>query len=197
MSACIGEPISWPRLETYAMTRADASVRDHLAACPACAACLTDIERDVVALPALAVPQAKARRRTWWPLMIAPALAAAVLLIVLRPRPHTDSFAVKGVGEVTIGVVRERAGAITFDAREYRPDDRWKVFVTCPPAAGAYIDVSVGSDHPLAPAQLTCGNRVVVPGAFTLDGSTNRVCVHVAASADEAGDQACVTIRPE
>lgn len=196
MSACIGEPISWLRLETYAMTHADVSVRDHLAACPACAACLTEIERDVVALPPLVVPERK-RRRAWWPMLLAPALAAAVLLIVLRPRPHTDSFAVKGIGEVTIGVVRERAGTITFDAREYRPGDRWKVFVTCPPSAGAYIDVSVGSDHPLAPAYLACGNRVVVPGAFTLDGGANRVCVHVAASAGEAGDQACVTIRPE
>jgi hypothetical protein len=193
MSACIGEPISWLRLETYALDRADASVRDHLAACPACAACLTEIERDVVALPPLAVPERK--RRTWWPLLLVPAVAIAA--IVLRPRPHADAFAVKGVGEVTIGVVRERAGAITFDAREYRPGDRWKVFVTCPPAAGAYIDVSVGSDHPLAPAHLACGNRVMVPGAFTLDGGANRVCVHVAAAPGDAGGQACVTIRPE
>jgi hypothetical protein len=193
MSACIGEPVSWLRLETYAMDRADAAVRDHLAACPACAACLTEIERDVVALPPLAVPHRK--RRTWWPLLLVPALAIAA--IVLRPRPHTDSFAVKGVGDVTIGVVRERAGVLTFDTHEYRPGDRWKVFVTCAPSAGAYVDVSVGSDHPLAPAQLACGNRVVVPGAFTLDGGANRVCVHVAASAGEPGDQACVTIRPE
>ncbi len=191
MSACIGEPISWLRLETYAADRSDAAVRDHLAACPACAACLSEIERDVVALPPLAVPER--RRRTWWPLLLVPALALAIL--VLRPRPH--GFTVKGVGEVTIGVVRERAGVITYDAREYQPTDRWKVFVTCPPEAGAYIDVSVGSDHPLAPAHLACGNRVVVPGAFTLDGGANRVCVHVAAAPDAPGDQACVTIRPE
>jgi len=36
-----------------------------------------------------------------------------------------------------------------------------------------------------------------VPGAFTLDGGANRVCVHVAAAPDAPGDQACVTIRPE
>ena len=194
MSACIGEPISWLRLEAYALDRSDAGVRDHLAACPACAACMTEIERDVVALPPLAVPERK-RRRTWWPLLLVP--AAALAAIVLRPRPQTESFAVKGVGDVTIGVVRERAGTITYDAREYEPGDRWKVFVTCPPAAGAYIDVSVGADHPLAPAHLACGNRVVVPGAFTLGGGDNRVCVHVAAAPGEAGGQACVTIRRE
>jgi len=191
MSACIGEPISWLRLETYALDRADAAVRDHLAACAACAACMTEIERDVVALPPLVVPERK--RRTWWPLLLVP--AAALAFVVLRPKPR--GFTVKGIGEVTIGVVRERAGTITYDAHQYRPGDRWKVFVTCPPDAGAYIDVSVGSDRPLAPAHLACGNRVMVPGAFTLDGGTNRVCVHVAAAPDAAGDQACVTIRPE
>jgi hypothetical protein len=115
---------------------------------------------------------------------------------VLRPRPH-DGFTVKGVGEVTIGVVRERAGTLTYDARTYRPADRWKVLVTCPPSAGAWIDVEVGADHPLAPAHLVCGNRVVVPGAFTLDGGDNRVCVHVAATPGEPGGQSCVTIRRE
>ena len=185
------EHVSWLRLEMYALDRADASVRDHLAACPACAGCLAEIERDVVALPPLVVPAR--RRRTWWPMLLVPALADLVLL--LRPRPQ--GFTVKGVGEVTIGVVRERAGAITYDVREFRPTDHWKVIVTCPPDAGAYIDVSIGSDHPLAPAHLACGNRVVVPGAFTLDGGANRVCVDVRAAPDEPGDQSCVTIRPE
>jgi hypothetical protein len=193
MSACIGEPISWLRLEAYALDHRDAGVRDHLAACAACRGCLDEIERDVVALPPLVVPVKK--RRTWWPMLLVPA-AAAVLLVVLRPRPHAG-FTVKGVGEVTIGVVRERAGTLTYDARTYRPADRWKVLVTCPPSAGAWIDVAVGADHPLAPAHLACGNHIVVPGAFTLNGGDNRVCVHVAAEPGEPGGQSCVTIRPE
>jgi len=197
MSTCIGQPISWLKLETYAMDGRDAAIAEHVAACAACRACLDEIARDVVALPVLTVPERK-KRRAWWPLLVLPAAAAAaLLLVVLRPRPHGDSFAVKGVGEVTVGVVRERAGAITYDAREYLPGDRWKVIVTCPPSAGAYIDVSVGSDHPIAPAHVACGNRVFVPGAFTLDGGANRVCVHVAASEGADGDQACVTIRRE
>src|SRR5690348_6106496 len=132
MSACIGEPISWLRLEAYALDHRDAAVRDHLAACDACRGCLDEIERDLVALPPLVVPVKK--RRAWWPMLLVPA-AAAVLLVVLRPRPHAG-FTVKGVGEVSIGVVRERDGTLTYDARTYRPADRWKVLVTCPPSAG-------------------------------------------------------------
>jgi hypothetical protein len=192
MTACIGEPISWLRLEAYALDHRDTGVRDHLAACEACRGCLADIERDVVALPPLVMPVKK--RRVWWPLLLVP--AAAALVFVLRPRPH-DGFTVKGVGEVTIGVVRERAGTITYDARTYQPADRWKVVVTCPPRAGAWIDVEVGGDHPLAPAHLACGNRVVVPGAFTLNGGDNHVCVRVAAAPGEPGGQSCVTIRRE
>lgn len=196
MSACIGTPISWLRLETYARDHQDVAVRDHLATCPACRGCLDEIERDVVALPMFVAPER--RRRSWWPLLLVPA-AAALLLVLLRPRPSPggDTFAVKGVGEVTVGVVRERAGAITFDAREDQPGDRWKVVVTCPPSAGAWIDVTVGSDRPLPRAHLACGNRIVVPGAFTLDGAANRICVHVSAAEGGDGDQGCVTIRRE
>jgi hypothetical protein len=57
---------------------------------------------------------------------------------------------------------------------------------SCPPSASAWIDVSVTDgvtiDHPLATAQLPCGNRVVVPGAFTVTGTgASRVCASVAA----------------
>ncbi len=47
---CIGEPVSWLRLERYHLGELDASQRAsieaHLAACPACAACLSQIEKD-------------------------------------------------------------------------------------------------------------------------------------------------------
>ena len=198
--ACTGQPISWPRLETYARDHADAAIREHLAGCVVCKSCLDEIERDVVALPALPAIARPIAKRWRWPVFAVPALAAAaILVVVLRPRPESrdGAFAVKGVGEVTVGVVRERAGAITYDAHEYLPTDRWKVIVTCPPAAGAFIDVDVSGDHPIAPAHVACGNRVVVPGAFTLSGGENRVCVHVAAAEGGDGDQGCVTIRPE
>lgn len=215
MSACIGEPVSWPRLEQVALGGADAAAAAHLAACPACARCLAELRADTVALPPLAVPAPRPRRR-WWPGAAAFAGAAAVAVAVLvvvriasRPRaPHrTDVAQIKGVGEVVLGVVRERDGAIRHDALTYAPGDRWKVVVTCPPAAAAWIDVAVldatGAAYPLPAARIACGNRVAVPGAFAITGGgANRVCVRIAAGAapdrtTAAPPDACVTLAPE
>lgn len=207
---CIGEPVSWLRLEQFALGAADPAIASHVAACPACRACLDHIRGEVIALPALAVPTRPARAawRRWW---LAPALAAAaaaaVAIIVLRPAPPSpeaaDRVAIKGIGEVALELVRERRGAIAFDARHFAPGDRWKVVVSCPPAAaGALaIDVSVADgatvDHPLPPAQLPCGNRVGVPGAFTVTGDgANRICVRIS-SATDAPATACITVTPE
>jgi hypothetical protein len=226
MSACIGEPISWPRLERYALeggTR-DRAAREHLARCAACARCLDEIRGDLVALPPLAAGavadvDARPRRRArWW---AAPAMAlagaAAVALVVWRSSsgpggggspddpPREDLARVKGVGEIVLGVVRERGGAIRLDARTFAPGDRWKIVVTCPPAASAWVDVAVydagQADHPLEPARIACGNRVMLPGAFAITGDrANRVCVRIdAAAAPDRGQppDACVTLRPE
>jgi hypothetical protein len=224
VSACIGEPISWPRLERHAMGGGtDRAAEEHLARCAACARCLDEIRGDRVALPPLAVPARPARR--WWPRRwlappLALAAAAAVALVVWRSGdgggpggagpaadPREEVARIKGVGEIVLGVVRERGGAIREDARTYAPGDRFKLVVTCPPAASAWIDVAVHDagqiDHPLAPARIGCGNRVALPGAFTVTGDRpNRVCVRVGADAapDRAGPppaEACVTLRPE
>jgi hypothetical protein len=213
MTACIGEPISWLRLEGFALGAPDPAIASHVAACPACRQCLAQIRGDVVALPPLEVPTRLRRplwRRGWLAPAFAAAAAAVVLIVVLRrPTPRgedaSDTIAtigIKGVGEVTLELVRERAGAISYEARGFAPGDRWKVVVSCPPSASAWIDVSVAdgvtTDHPLAPAQLPCGNRVVVPGAFTVTGTrTNRVCARVAARPDADAGTACLTLRPE
>jgi len=208
--ACISEPISWLRLEMFATGTADSVVTSHLASCPACTSCLDEIRGDLVALPPLALPAAPPRRAAWWTWLV-PALglaaAAAIVLLVLAPwrgspEVREDVVAVKGVGDVIIDVVRERAGVIREDVRTFATGDRWKLVVTCPPAASASFAVGVvedGSeaiDRPLAPATLACGNRVVLPGAFTLTGTrANRVCVTIT-SAEDSG-RACVTIAPE
>ena len=196
---CIGDPISWLALETHALGRRDAAVTAHLDACSACRECLQQIERDVVALPRLAVPV----RRPWWHFAVPAfgALAAvAALLVLLRPRDPEGVTHIKGLGEVQIEVVRERAGTIRDDVRSFAPGDRWKVVVTCPFDHSVSLDVIVReegatrADHPLAPMRAICGNRIVIPGAFTVTGDkTNRVCVHVM-----PGDgDACLTLHPE
>lgn len=213
---CIGEPISWLRLEQFALgaadPAADPAIAAHVATCAACRRCLDHIRGDAVALPALVVPARAVRAawRRWW---LAPALAAAtaaaVLLVVLRPAPPPDApgapdrVAIKGIGEVALELVRERGGAIAFDASHYAPGDRWKVVVSCPPAAtgSLAIDVSVADgvtiDHPLPAARLACGNRVGVPGAFSVTGDrANRICVRIASPAD-APATACITVTPE
>jgi hypothetical protein len=203
--ACTATPVSWIRLERFAIDRhrsdrADAQIATHIAACPACAQCLAEIEHDVVALPPLAVP---ARRRSfgWWRIAVPVfALAVAALLFWPRDAAREDAVTVKGVGEVILGIVRERDGVIRDDAKTFLPGDRFKIVVTCPPAASAWIDLDVGGDHPLPATRTACGNRVVVPGAFYLTGTApNRICVRVAAEAapDASAPRACVTVGPE
>jgi hypothetical protein len=57
-------------------------------------------------------------------------------------------------------------------------------------------------DHPLAATRIACGNRVVMPGAFTVTGDrANRVCARISAIADPGGPDpeagtACVTLLP-
>lgn len=212
---CTGEPISWLRLEQFALGDADPAIAAHVAGCAACRHCLDHIRGDRVALPALVMPVHPASpvqstspgwRRWWLAPALAAAAAAAILVLVLRPAPPApevaDRVAIKGVGEVALELVRERGGAIAFDAAHYAPGDRWKVVVSCAPdATGSLaIDVSVADgvtvDHPLPGARLACGNRVGVPGAFTVTGGrANRICARIATANDAA--TACLTVTPE
>lgn len=197
---CIGEPVSWPRLERFAAGSGEPAVAAHVEACPACRACLDSIRADVVALPPLvAVAAAPVRRRRWLAPAMAAAMAALVALVVIVRRPPAFAVGIKGVGEVSLALVRERHGELSFDARRYAPGDRWKVVVSCAPGPEVAVDVSVADgatvDHPLA-GRLACGNRVPVPGAFTLTGAApNRICVRVAGG--EGRGEACATILPE
>ena len=200
-AACIGTPISWLRLERFALGGGDASVREHVDACDACKHCLDEIQRDVVALPVLDVP---APKRRWWrialPAFGALAAAAVLLLLLLRREPAPDNVVnVKGVGEVVVDVVRDRDGVIRDDVRTFKTGDRFKVIVTCAPSHEVALAVDVreagaaSSDHPLAPAKIVCGNRIALPGAFALTTSkAHRVCASVN---DQA--TACLTLRPE
>lgn len=220
--ACIGEPISWLRLEQFALSRADASIGAHVEKCDACRACLGEIERDVVALPPLAVPEPARAKRPWWKAFALPAglavAAAAILLLVLRPRTALQQHEgpnitqVKGLGTVELVLVRERAGVVRQDTHTFTTGDRWKVLVTCAANKTAWVDVFVMEkgalhpDYPLDPVQITCGNGIALPGAFSITGDKiNDVCVRVSTDGPpDRGDMrssdldnACVQLDPE
>ena len=214
MTACIGTPISWLRLESYALDNRDATVREHLATCPACSASFAAITDDVVVLPPLIVRDVPAPKR-WlrWliPTMTAAAAAAVILLLISRPRPTDDRVTtIKGGRSVVLGVVRERAGAIRNDVTTFATGDRWKVTLTCEPGPFVWVDVSVtdpqGVDYPLGPVQLACGNQVAVAGAFAITGhDVNVVCARLDVDVipprtpPHPGEPgvACVTLVPE
>lgn len=244
--ACIGEPISWLRLEAFALGATDPAIPLHTAACSVCRHCLDQIRGDAVALPPLELPTQQQPARPWWraprrwwraprwwharrgsrarrsadPARLRrwPAIAfagaavvaiAVIAIVIIAPGESSPPgaaplgvVAVKGVGDVRLELVRERAGEIRRDASTFARGDRWKVIVTCAPSASTWVEVSVSdgatSDHPIAPAQLVCGNGVVVPGAFTLTGiGANRVCVRVAVVRGAPAATACTTVRPE
>jgi len=203
---CIGEPVSWLRLERYHLGELEAPKRAvieaHLAACPACADCLRRIELDdVVLLPPLELPSPAKnanvaggrvlgfRASRMSTIVGGLAVAAAAMFGIgrtwlrdpgttLRPgSPH-----VKG-GDVTFSLVRDDGARIVDDTGLYRDGDRFKAVVTCPPTMSAGFDVVVlddaGASFPIARVpMLTCGNEVPLPGAFRLTGTGDEtVCV--------------------
>jgi hypothetical protein len=195
--ACTSEPISWLRLERFALGELGdgerRAIAAHLDECRACHECLDTIresERDQLpALPAL--PVAPARVPWWKPKWVwaglgTAAVAAAAVAIVVIADPGAPvaprrgdtppaRIAVKG-GAIAIELVRERGGSIAHDPSVFEPSDRFKVLFTCPPGAQHYVDVAVYQDgeasFPLAAQHTACGNRVTLPGAFRITGAT-------------------------
>ncbi|MBL8624287.1 MAG: zf-HC2 domain-containing protein [Myxococcales bacterium] len=194
-AACIGEPVSWLRLERLALAELDAAtaatVRAHLDACAACAGAFARIAEDARPLPRLPAVTVDATAPPWWARWrvaiggIALAAGAAVALVALRPAtvapPPPGGVRVKGAGVVVVRLVRERAGVIAFDPDDVREDDRWKVELTCAPGGAAWVDVAVVQGRevafPLAPQEVACGNAVAVPGAFRITDGAAEVCV--------------------
>jgi len=205
---CINEPVSWPRLESYAAGGLDAgaaaAIAAHLDACAACRGCLERLRADVVVLPPLPAAVAAPRRarrfgRTAWLGAGGVALAAAVVLLLVRPpgrelaRSRTH---VKGAGDVALEVVRERDGAVAYDPTSFRPGDRFKVRITCDPSSSVWADVVVfqgdePASFPLPASPIPCGNAVTLPGAFGIDGAEPAL-VCVALDAGGAPDRAAV-----
>lgn len=234
---CIGEPISWLRLEQLALgeLRDGGAAERHMAKCPACAAALAEIRGDARALPPLVVPALPASDvRTadvrnadvrsagvrnagvrsadvrnadaatpWWKRGwlvsgggLAAALAALLLFVLVRRGapggeavPVGSLLHVKGAGAVSIILVRERDGVITFDPSDVADGDRWKIQLTCAQGGAVWADLAVLhnglTSHPLSPQRLACGNAVVLPGAFRITGVTNASSAELCVALDD------------
>jgi hypothetical protein len=200
---CTGEPVSWLRLEQHALAP-DPAVAGHLAECAACRACFGGIEGDRVrALPPLgdvavaAAARRRQRRRVGFLGAAAARAAAAVLLLVVLGRGGgRDLPGIKGGDDLTLGLVRERGGEVAMDPTGFRSGDRFKVLVTCASREPAEVAVTVEQAGetftPLAAARIRCGNRVALPGAFSLTGDQPAtVCARI------GGQAACLALAPE
>jgi len=200
VSACTGQPISWMRLERYALGELPETERDavasHLADCPVCNECFASIEdAPVLDLPPLAppTPKTKPRRARWtgWTAWAGLAAAAAAGLLFLRPvREPASRLHVKG-GDFALELVRLDAEDRVQEASHFDAADRFKALITCPPAWRGVVGIAVyqaGQIYtPLSVHALDeCGNRRALPGAFKLDGNARAlVCASFASSEAE------------
>jgi hypothetical protein len=210
---CIGQPLSWLVLERHALAELEGSAARaadaHLAECAACSHALQTIKGDTRALPALpalpaspatptassdvapTIPLGRRAARTGlrrWAIGagVFLAAAAALLLVILRPRTTEPELTgarvrVKGAGVVVMTLVRERDGIVTFDPTDVRDSDRWKIQLTCAPGGAAFVEVVVeqpGATPAVAlPSQrFACGNNIVIPGAFHITGGAATIC---------------------
>lgn len=163
--------ISWLDLERYQLGELDAAaaarVKDALQTDAALRAKLETIAGDARPMPPLKLPT-RLTKRSRWPWLAAPLAAAAALVLYLHePAIPPSRTHVKG-GELALEIVRDREGT---DLSAFVPGDRFKAFVTCPPGERGYrFVVTQGNEsvEALDATAIDCGNRVALPGAFTL-----------------------------
>lgn len=191
---CQDKPLSWLTLEMYHLKElpSDESlqVQAHLDSCPSCRSCLEQIEVEQdFALPPLSLESSLKQSSPvrWWTqwnqlfLGSGFAIAAVALLVFLLPTSPQQKqvfppsrIATKG-GDVAISLVRKRKGRTLHNPTTFRPKDRFKVLVTCPPPKFYYVEVVVIQGDrrffPLPSGEPSlCGNRIPLPGAFHLTG---------------------------
>lgn len=212
MTTCIGEPVSYLRLERYELRELPAEehqrVAEHLAQCATCRACYERLhadarEHDVAALHARLQrprPQPKAAQRwrswLWAPWALAASAAVVVLSVLVRQEQAVppDPPGTKGDG-LAIELIRVDARGELLPPTHFAPGDRFKVAVSCPPALAGPVTLLVFQQgQAFTPFQLerleSCGNRRVLQGAFELDGDAPvDVCVVFGAIALRAAQE--------
>lgn len=200
MTSCIGEPVSYFRLERFELRELSAdeqgSVAEHLAQCPTCRACHERIradgrEQDLAALvaklqaPRALQPRAARRTRGWvWGTV---ALSLVGVLAVLSTQPVSPPMAPGGHGTkgdgLALELTRVDAQGQQLEPTRFAPSDRFRIALSCPPALAGTVHVlafQAGEKFEPLPAQTlaSCGNRRMLSGAFRLDGSAPvDVCV--------------------
>jgi hypothetical protein len=224
MTPCIGEPVSYMRLERYSLRELPADdvqrVAAHLSQCATCRACYERIQADgreqevaaLVAKISAPQPRAAARKRGW--LWGAGAIAASLagLLFVMRSAPGSPPMApgsIKG-GELALELTRVNGHGQLLDPSRFAQGDRFKLALSCPPALAGQVRVlafQAGEIFEPLPVQTleSCGNRRALTGAFQLDGQAPvDVCVvlgevPVAAARSRAAlpdPHVCVRVEP-
>ena len=222
------EPLSWLTLERYALGELPESERvaieSTLAADTTSLACLARIEADTRTLPPLP-ERASMPARPWWSFVAWPATAAfvtvAALVLWLRT-PHQGFVTVQSPSSaglasvkgdtVALSLIRERDGSVAWDPTLFTSSDRFKVRVTCGSGRELFASVVVHQDgramFPLEAQAVSCGNNVVLDGAFRLSGSTPvEICVVVSESritsrhqleliGPATADADCLTVSP-
>jgi hypothetical protein len=148
-------------------------------------------------------------------------VAAAALLLAILIGPFSDdsrdgpsaidhasrsAVAVKG-GQLVIGLVRLRSGATSHQPKTFVATDSFQVLVSCPPrhrgvTLRAVIEQGGKRYYPWGRRidGFQCGNRVLLDGAFSIDGKEDAwVCVKLEI-APRAGSKppprACARLRP-
>lgn len=194
MTSCIGEPVSYFRLERYSLhelpAEEDRSIAAHLEQCPVCRACYERIQADVrdsdiaaLAAKLSRVPQLPAAARppvaraAWGFGALVASLAC--LLFVMRPQPTGPSVAsditTKG-DALALELVRADAQGQLLEPTHFAAGDRFKLLLTCPASFAGSVRVLAfqgGAFFEPVPAQRleTCGNRRALAGAWQLDGT--------------------------
>jgi hypothetical protein len=192
MTSCIGEPVSYLRLERYSLhelpAEEDRSIASHLEQCAVCRACYERIQADardadvaVLAtklsqLSAAARPRPRRARFVWGASALVASLAA--LLFVMRPPAEAPGIAsqstTKGDG-LGLEVVRSDAQGQLLEPTHFAESDRFKLLLSCSADRAGSVRVLVfqgGDVFEPVPAQRleSCGNRRPLAGAWAFDG---------------------------
>ena len=207
---CIDIPISWLELERYALDESKVAekIEKHIAVCPACTLALQEIHQSEIVMPALRgatlVPNRFWTAFRGWGWTLLPAMAVLALIWSrLDYSPGATYDGLKGMGR-SISLLRENQGLLLVPTK-FTEGDRFKVQVSCS-EGDWFVDVVVEQEgqlsYPLEPAIISCGNHVVVPGAFRMDGGSARVCAVLGKSGPPprgrmAEEALCVRIEPE